>query len=336
MKEASNDVKGSFLLCKDDVLFKSRLSTAGLLFWYTIKSMKSAEHHKKDGFVFWGTSVFSIGVLDALKEWGIIPDVIITAPDKPKGRNLMITPPRVKIWAKQNNIPVLQPEVLDDSLRSTLYALGSTLFLVASYGKIIPRVILDMPKYGTLNVHPSLLPRLRGASPIQSAILSEDTTGVTIMLLDDKMDHGPIVAQKEIPIAPWPPKASELEKILAHEGGKLLEEIIPKWIAGKITAREQEHDIATYTKKFTKEDGLIDLSGDPTMNFRKIQAFDVWPKAYFFTERHGTKASGDARASKKNRVIVTDAELIEGKLLIKKVLPEGKKEMKYGDFLRGN
>jgi len=302
--------------------------------------MESAEHHKKDGFVFWGTSPFSIGVLDALKEGEIIPDVIITAPDKPKGRNLMITPPRVKIWAKQNNIPVLQPETLDDSFladfKNFVNLMNLKLAVVASYGKIIPRVILDMPKYGTLNVHPSLLPRLRGASPIQSAILSEDTTGVTIMLLDDKMDHGPIVAQKEIPIAPWPPKASELEKILAHEGGRLLGEIIPKWIVGKITAREQEHDIATYTKKFTKEDGLIDLSGDPTMNFRKIQAFDVWPKAYFFTERHGTKASGDARASKKNRVIVTDAELIEGKLLIKKVLPEGKKEMKYGDFLRGN
>src|SRR3989344_6648746 len=209
LKEASNDVKGSFLLCKDDVLFKSRPSTAGLLFWYTIKSMESAEHHKKDGFVFWGTSPFSIGILDAFKEGGITPDVIITAPDKPKGRNLMITPPQVKIWAKQNNIPVLQPETLDDSFladfKNFVNLMNLKLAVVASYGKIIPRVILDMPKYGTLNVHPSLLPRLRGASPIQSAILSEDTTGVTIMLLDDKMDHGPIVAQKEIPIAPWPP-----------------------------------------------------------------------------------------------------------------------------------
>ena len=301
--------------------------------------------HNKPKIVFWGTSSFSTGVLDALKEGGIIPDVIITALDKPKGRNLIITPPPVKIWAEQNNIPILQPEILDDSLRSTLYALGSTLFVVASYGKIIPKSILGIPKHGTLNVHPSLLPRLRGASPIQSAILSEDTTGVTIMLLDDKMDHGPIIAQKEIPIAPWPPKASELEKILAREGGKLLAEVIPRWVAGKITAQEQEHNKATYTKKFTKEDGLIDLSGDQTVNFRKIQAFDVWPRAYFFTERHG----------KKIRVAIIDAELIDlpapseapahataggrqagGKLIIKKVLPEGKREMKYGDFLRGN
>ena len=144
--------------------------------------MKSAEHHKKDGFVFWGTSPFSIGVLDALKEGEIIPDVIITAPDKPKGRNLMITPPRVKIWAKQNNIPVLQPEVLDDSLRSTLYALGSTLFLVASYGKILPPEILRLPKHGVLNIHPSLLPKYRGPSPLETAILNgDDEIGVTII-----------------------------------------------------------------------------------------------------------------------------------------------------------
>lgn len=287
--------------------------------------MKSVDYYKKDGFIFWGTSSFSIGVLDALKEGGVIPDVIITAPDKPRGRKLIVTPPPVKLWAEENKIPFLQPEILDDAFTSTLKANSYKLFLVASYGKIIPKPVLDIPKHGSLNVHPSLLPKLRGASPIQSAILSEDTTGVTIMLLDDKMDHGPIVAQKEIPITPWPPKASILEKTLAYEGGKLLGEIIPSWVAGEIAVREQNHTKATYTKKFTKEDGLIGLSGDPIMNFRKIQAFDVWPKAYFFTQRH----------SKKVRVAVIDAEIIENKLVIKKVLPEGKKEMNYQDFLRG-
>ncbi len=287
--------------------------------------MKPEVPHNKDKFIFWGTSSFSIGVLEALKEGQIIPDLIITAPDKPRGRKLIVTPPPVKIWAQKNNIPFLQPEILDDSLRSTLHDLGSVLFIVASYGKIIPKRILDIPEHGVLNVHPSLLPKLRGASPIQSAILEEDRTGVTIMLIDEKMDHGPIVAQKEISIMPWPPKASELEQTLAQEGGKLLAEVIPQWTSGKIKAREQDHTKATYTKKFGKEDGLIDLLGDPTINFRKIQAFDVWPKAYFFTERR----------EKKIRVVITDAELVEGKLLIKKVLPEGKKEMRYEDFLRG-
>jgi len=285
---------------------------------------------------FFGTSMFSVGVLSALKDNGIIPELIVTAPDKPQGRKLAITPPPVKIWAQQNNIPVLQPEKLDDSLRSTLYALGSTLFIVASYGKIIPRTILDIPQFGTLNVHPSLLPKLRGASPIQNAILTEDKTGVTIMLVDEKMDHGPIVAQKEVPISPWPPKESILENTLAYEGGKLLAEIIPKWIKGKIEARAQDHDKATYTRKFRKEDGLVALTDDPIMNFRKIQAFEVWPRAYFFTERHGPKAPNGAWASKKIRVVITDAELTGGKLVIKKVIPEGKKEMRYEDFLRGN
>lgn len=282
--------------------------------------------NNKPKIAFWGTSPFSVGVLEALKEHEIVPDLIITAPDKPKGRNLVITPTPTKIWAQENKIPFLQPKTLDDSLTSTLSDLQPTLFLVASYGKIIPKEILDIPKHGTLNVHPSLLPKLRGASPIQSAILSEEKTGVTIMLVDEKMDHGPIVAQKEIPIFPWPPRTSELEEVLAHEGGKLLAEIIPNWVNGKIKAREQEHTRATYTKKFTKEDGLIDLSDDPTMNFRKIQAFHIWPKAYFLTKRHG----------KQIQVVIVEAELIDKNLIIKKVIPEGKKEMLYDDYLRGN
>ncbi|MDO8572963.1 MAG: methionyl-tRNA formyltransferase [bacterium] len=291
--------------------------------------MESSKRNKDSRIVFWGTSSFSIGVLEALKENGFIPDLIVTAPDKPRGRKLIVTPPPVKIWAQENKIPFIQPEILNDSFiadfKNFTNLMNLKLAVVASYGKIIPKSILDIPKHGTLNIHPSLLPKLRGASPIQSAILTEDKTGVTIMLIDEKMDHGPIVAQKEITISPWPPKASVLEPMLAHEGGKLLAEIIPGWVSKKITAREQEHDIATYTKKFTKEDGLIDLTGDPMMNFRKIQAFDVWPKAYFFTERHG----------KKIRVTIIDAELVEEKLVIKKVLPEGKREMQYEDFLRG-
>lgn len=276
--------------------------------------------------VFFGTSSFSIGVLDALKKEGIVPALIVTAPDKPRGRKLIVTPPPVKIWAQENNIPFLQPEKLDDAFAHRLQTTNYGLFVVASYGKIIPKQVLDIPKHGTLNVHPSLLPKLRGASPIQSAILSEESTGVTIILLDEKMDHGPIIAQEEVPVTLWPPKESVLEKILAEAGGKLLANIIPKWIDGNIEPKEQEHERATYTKKFTKEDGLIDLSDDPTTNYRKIQAFEVWPKAYFFTERHG----------KQTRVAITDAELIEGILVIKKVTPEGKKEMNYEDFLRGN
>lgn len=275
--------------------------------------------------VFWGTSSFSVGVLEALRERGVLPSLVVTAPDKPKGRKLLLTPPPVKIWAQENNVPLLQPEVLDDVFSSKLTSAGYQLFLVASYGKILPRHILDIPKRGTLNVHPSLLPKLRGASPIQATILRDEKPGVTIMLVDEHMDHGPIVAQRESHAAPWPPKAGDLEIILAREGGELLAEVLPRWVAGAIEPREQDHAAATYTKKFTSEDGLIELAGDPFENLKKIRAFDAWPRTHFFAERSG----------KKIRVIVIDAEITDGALVIQKVVPEGKKEMSYEDFLRG-
>ena len=201
------------------------------------------------------------------------------------------------------------------------------LFIVASYGKIISQDIIELPKHKTLNVHPSLLPKLRGASPIQTAILQENLTGVTIMRMDEKMDHGPVVDQKEI--ISWTtettPTAEKLESLLAHEGGKLLAEVIPEWVAGNISEQEQDHDNATFTQKLTKQDGLIDLSDDQETNFRKIQAFRVWPKPHFFIEHAG----------KKKRVIITDAQISDEGLEIKRVLPEGSKEIPFDDFKKG-
>jgi len=123
----------------------------------------------------------------------------------------------------------------------------------------------------------------------------------------------------------WPPRARELEEMLAHEGGALLAKIIPEWLAGSIKPREQDHDKATYTKKVNKEDGCIDPADEPYQNFLKIRAYDSWPGAYFFTEKDGTK----------KRVLIKDATFENGKLIITRVLPEGKKEMDYQDFLRG-
>lgn len=273
-------------------------------------------------FAFFGTPQFAVGVLDELEKHDIVPSLVVTAPDKPRGRKLVVTPPEVKVWAQKRNIPVLQPEKLDQTFDFRL--LTFDLFLVVAYGKIIPKSTLAIPRLGALNVHPSLLPRLRGASPIQSAILGEDKTGVTIMLLDEEMDHGPILAQTEYACESWPPKASVLEKDLSKLGGEMLAETLPKYAAGEITPIPQDDSWATYTKKIQKEDGLLDLSDDPRKNFRKIQAFDVWPRAHFFYEKNG----------KKIRVIITDAKLKGGALLIIKVLPEGKKEMPYDEFLR--
>ena len=231
---------------------------------------------KKIKIAFFGTPEVAVYVLDELEKFGILPDIAITASNKPKGRKMILTPPPAKVWAEKHGIPVKQPEKLLD-IADKLKDGGYNLFIVAAYGKIIPKKILDIPKHGILNVHPSLLPRLRGASPIQSAILEEDKTGVTIMAIDEEMDHGPIVAQEEIEISDWPPKANELEEILARRGGQILAKIIPKWVAGEIKPVEQKHDKATYCKKITKQDGLIDLDEEAEMIKRKVCAFTPWP-----------------------------------------------------------
>lgn len=279
-------------------------------------------------FALFGSSRLSIIVLDELLKLGYTPSLIVTTPDKPQGRKLIMTPNVVKSWAIENNIKVLSPAKLDKEFIATLAKENLDLFIVASYGKIIPNEIVEMPKRKTLNIHPSLLPQYRGASPLPTAIL-EDTkqTGVSIMQLDAEMDHGPIVAQKTIDITDhfkdWP-TYEDFEEFMAKEGAKLLAEILPDWVAGKITAKEQDHSKATYTKKITKENGLIDLNANPYENFRKIQAFHQWPQAYFFIKHDG----------KNIRIKVTDATY-NGHLTIKKVIPEGKKEMSYEAFTQG-
>ncbi|MSR73028.1 methionyl-tRNA formyltransferase [Candidatus Parcubacteria bacterium] len=285
---------------------------------------------KNISFTFFGTSEFSVHVLNALKEKGLIPAQIITTPDKPSGRKLKITPSQVKVWALENKVDFLQPENLKNEVVVTelareLRSRASDVFIVASYGKIIPQSILDIPTHKTLNIHPSLLPKLRGSSPIQTAILTENETGVTIIRLDEKMDHGPIVAQKIIATEKWPPKYDELETLLGKESGLLLAEILPDWIAGKIIEKEQDHNTATFTKKIEKADGLISLEDNAEKNLRKIKAYNVWPSAYFFTHKR----------NKEIRVIITDAEIVDGVLKIKRVIPEGKKETSYLDFLKG-
>lgn len=280
---------------------------------------------------FWGTSEFSVIILDELAAHGVLPALVITAPQKPKGRKLELTPSLASAWAKEHNIPVLEPtEIKSEDFANTL-GKEWDLFIVASYGKIIPRKILDTPKHGTLNVHPSLLPKLRGASPLQGSILEEipvystHETGVSIMLIDEQVDHGPLVAQEKISLQNWPPKESELERTLGKLGAHLLIKIIPEWVNGSITPAPQDHDKATFTKKVTKESGHIDLSDNPERIYRKVRAYDVWPRAYFTTERNG----------KQIRVVVTDAKIENNIFVPLRVIPEGKKEMSYDDFLRG-
>ncbi len=287
--------------------------------------MATSPHNLR--FAFFGTPEFAVIILDELEKAGFTPALVVTAPDKPKGRKLIVTGSEVKEWAATRNITIYTPENIrrDEVFVATLKNADCELFIVAAYGKIIPKEILEIPKKGTLNVHPSLLPKFRGPSPIESVILSEEKgTGVTIMELDLEMDHGPILAQREWVHSNWPPKGSDLTRDLAHAGGALLAEIIPDWMSG-MKAHPQDHALATFTKKITKEDGLIDLSQDPLLNYKKIMAYDGWPGAYFFTEYNG----------KKIRVRIILAHYEEGTLTIDRIVPEGKKEMRYDDFLRG-
>ena len=239
----------------------------------------------------------------------------MSTPDKPQGRKLEIKPTLTKIWAEENNIPVLQPDRLkdDEDFFTQLSSVNSDVFIVASYGKIIPESFLNIPKFKTLNVHPSLLPKLRGPSPIETAILKDiKKTGVSIMRPDKEMDHGPILAQVEYNVPEWP-KKEELEKTLGDVGGELLANILPKWVSGEIEQIEQDHSKATYCVKIEKNDALLDLAGNPYLNFRKVKAYSGWPNAFFFLEKD----------DKKIRVVVKDAKYENGDFIITRVIPEG-------------
>ena len=201
------------------------------------------------------------------------------------------------------------------------------LIIIASYGKIIPKKVLEIPKYGCLNIHPSLLPKYRGPSPIQTTILNGNKeTGVTIMLIDEKIDHGPILAQQKWEIPNSRITYPELSQKLAQLGVKLLIQTIPKWIKGEIKTKPQDESKATYTKILKREDGKINWSKPDQEIEKQIRAFNPWPGTFTFI-KHKSKAL---------RIKVLEAEISkENKLIIKKLQPEGKKPMTLEEFKRG-
>ncbi len=270
-------------------------------------------------FVFFGTPDVASETLEILKDAGYLPELIVTAPDKPAGRKMLLTPPPAKTWAIENNIPYIQPEKLTEErtdlfefLRSDLKA-PVELFIVVAYGKILPEEVINAPKLGSINIHYSLLPKYRGASPVESAILNGDIeTGVTIQQMEFKMDTGPILAVEKTPIGESE-TAPKLRARLIKIGGDLLVKMLPDFVEGKITPTPQDDSQATKCKKMTKEDGLINLEDDAVKNYNKFRAYAKWPRTYFFKEGM--------------RIIITDAELANGRFIIKKVIPEGGKEV---------
>lgn len=283
---------------------------------------------------FFGNSEFSLIVLEEMKKLGIIPELVVTTPDKPQGRKMILTKTPTKVWAENNSIEYIEAVKLKDSKFLDKIS-NYDLFIVASYGKIIPKEVIDLPKYKVLNIHPSLLPKYRGPSPLQTQILNDEKDiGVTIMLIDEQVDHGDIISQKKVEIPNWPIGFEILQALLAKEGSILLAEILPKWIKGDIKELEQNHNEATFTKKVEKTDGLIDLSDDPYKNYLKILAYENWPHAFFEVEKK-VPINTDVFGQKKIRVIIKKAEYKNGILNILSVVPEGKKEMDYKSFLNG-
>lgn len=257
----------------------------------------------KNNFIFWGTPEIACDTLETLKSAGYLPSLIITAPDKPKGRGLELTPTPVKVWAEENKIPFTHDF---NDLPAT------DLSVVVAYGKIIPEKVLNTPKHGSINIHYSLLPKYRGASPVESAILAgEKETGVTIQKMVYKLDAGPVLTAEKTEIGSTE-KTAELKKRLTVLGASLLVKFLENPI---FQGKEQDESQATHSKKITKEDGLLDLADDAEKNYNKFRAYAEWPRTYFFENG--------------KRIIITDATLIDGKFVIRKVIPEGGKERNY-------
>lgn len=277
-------------------------------------------HKQNVNFAFFGTPDVSSETLEILKNSGYLPSLIVTSPDKPQGRKMLLTPPIVKTWAIENNIPFVQPEKIDEEFTIKLSKENFDLFIVVAYGKILPENFINIPKFGSINIHYSLLPKYRGASPVESAILNrEKETGVAIQKMEYKMDSGPIIALEKTEILPNE-TSSELRKRLITIGATLLIKVLPDFIESKITLIKQDENDATYCKKIKKEDGLVDINKEKGEDlYNKFRAYFKWPRIFFFKEN--------------KRIIITDAVLEDGKFIIKKVLPEGKKEIDYSILL---
>lgn len=266
-----------------------------------------------NNFCFFGTDEFAVQILEGLKAAGIKPNMIVTTPDRPQGRRLLLTPPPVKIWAENNHLPYSQPEKLRDFILPPC-----EVAIVASYGKLLPPTLLTQPRHGFVNLHPSLLPKYRGATPLQAAILSDDTeTGVTLMEVDAEMDHGPIIAQEKIALTNQ--TFTELRETAATLGVKLILNYLPPYLSGELKSVPQNHAEATFTKKIKKTDGQLQANDPAEIKYKKFRAYTPWPGAYFF---HAGR-----------RVIIKKARLEDGELIIEQVVPEGKKEMAYSEFL---
>lgn len=300
--------------------------------------------------VFFGTPMFAVPALRALHKSGWPIAVVVTAMDKPIGRRMLLTPSPVKSVAQELDIPVITPATLkDDGFLAQLSSLKPILGVVAAYGKIIPKSILNIFPKGILNIHPSLLPAYRGPSPIQAAILDGlKETGVSLMVLDEEMDHGPTLAQQKWAIpsgADYPFCESELSRL----GANLLIDILPGYLAGSVEPMPQNHAKATSSYKFTREDGRIDWTAPASVVHNKIRALAANPGTWttwnnrilniFYA--HPTSLTSDLKPSAKPGTIFLHSEELavacgQGALAIETLQLQGSTRQSAKDFLNGH
>lgn len=277
-------------------------------------------------FAFWGTPDVASKTLEILKQNGYLPSVIITSPDKKSGRGLNMCSTPVSNWAEANKINCLKPERIDDDFIKKFKEQKIELSIVVAYGKILPKDIIHFPKLGTINIHYSLLPKYRGASPVEQALLdNQNKTGISIQQMEFKLDSGPILAEEELNININDNK-NDLRNNLIITGANLLSKIIPEIIENKITPKIQNEKNASYCTKIKKEDGEIKLHENGLKNYNKYRAFTGWPGTYFFIDKN----------NKKIRIKINKAKYENDSFIIERVTPEGRKEISYSDFLKSN
>lgn len=302
--------------------------------------------------IFMGTPDFAATILGGLRDAGYHIVAVYTKPDKPVGRKQETTPPPVKRIAEEAGIPVEQPIRFDEKAVETLRGYKPDLIVVAAYGKILPGAVLEMPGFGCVNVHTSLLPKYRGAAPVQNALLQGETeTGVTLMLLDDGLDTGDILAQTSLVISPDDTRDTLLAK-LAEDGVTLLRETLPLWVERKITPKPQDETQATVCQLIDREDGRIFWNETAETIWNTFRGLTPWPGIFTFWKREDSsflrlklnlisvqKTNPASRRALGEVFEVGEKVAIqtaEGLVFPETLQPEGKQEMSIRDFMNGH
>lgn len=293
--------------------------------------------------VFMGSPEFAVPTLKRLIQDHQLA-AVVCQPDRPAGRGRKTRPPAVKRLAAADGIPVLQPQrVRDPEAIAAIAALEPEIIVVAAYGQILPQALLDIPPRGCLNVHASLLPRWRGAAPIQAALLNDDPeTGITIMLMDAGMDTGPILAQRPLAV-PSEVTAGALSESLAELGAELLAEVIPAYSAGQIEPRPQDDSLATLAPSLSKADGELEFGRPAVRLARQVRAFEPWPGSFTHWQQarlvvrraHAARGSGLDPGSVHSIGGLPAVATSEGDLLLDRLQLAGRKELSGSEFVNG-